>query len=108
MDSVAVAGVRGGDVIDDGVAGPGAVDGDQQVAPVRGGPSPSSTRSPNLSSRHSRTRELATTKSNAEIASEFCVSANTIKAHVKFLLRELDVTNRRSAVRPGRELRLIA
>ena len=38
-------------------------------------------------------------KSNAEIASESCVSAKTIKAQVKNPFRKLDVNNRRSAVR---------
>lgn len=52
--------------------------------------------------------ELATMKSNAEIAVGFYVSVNTVKAHVKNLFRKLDVSNRRSAVRRGRELRLIA
>ena len=36
VDPVAAAGVQRGDVVDDLVAGPGAVDGDQQVPAVSG------------------------------------------------------------------------
>ncbi|MEI6620712.1 MAG: LuxR C-terminal-related transcriptional regulator [Actinomycetes bacterium] len=51
--------------------------------------------------------ELSTMKSNAEIASEFYVSINTVKAHLKNLYRKLDVRSRREAVRRGRELGLL-
>ena len=51
--------------------------------------------------------ELPTMESNAEIAKAFYISANTVKAHLKHLYRKLDVSNRREAVRRGRELGLI-
>jgi len=52
--------------------------------------------------------ELATWKSNAEIAEEFYVSVNTVKSHLQHLFRKLDVPNRRQAVRRARELGLIS
>ncbi len=51
--------------------------------------------------------ELPTMKSNAEIAAEFYVSQNTVKAHLKHMYRKLGVPSRREAVRRGRELGLI-
>ena len=44
---------------------------------------------------------------NEEIARDFYVSVNTVKAHLKALYRKLSVGSRREAVRRGRELRLI-
>jgi LuxR family maltose regulon positive regulatory protein len=52
--------------------------------------------------------ELATWKSNAEIAAEFYVSVNTVKSHLQHLFRKLGVTNRRQAVRRARGLGLIS
>jgi LuxR family maltose regulon positive regulatory protein len=47
---------------------------------------------------------LPTMESNAEIAEDFFVSVNTVKAHLKALYRKLGVGSRRDAVRRGREL----
>ena len=52
--------------------------------------------------------ELAAMRSNDEIAAQFYVSVNTVKSHLKNLYRKLTVTNRREAVRRGRDLRLIS
>ena len=53
-------------------------------------------------------RFLPTMMSNAEIASEMFVSVNTVKTHLKHIYRKLDVSDRRDAVRRGRELRLLS
>jgi LuxR family maltose regulon positive regulatory protein len=43
----------------------------------------------------------------AEIAAVLCVSANTVKTHVRHVYQKLGVSRRRDAVRRGRELSLI-
>jgi DNA-binding CsgD family transcriptional regulator len=53
-------------------------------------------------------RFLPTMMSNTEIAAEMFVSVNTVKTHLKHIYRKLDVTDRRDAVRRGRELRLLS
>jgi LuxR family transcriptional regulator, maltose regulon positive regulatory protein len=53
-------------------------------------------------------RFLPTMMSNAEIATEMFVSVNTVKTHLKHIYRKLDVSERREAVRRGRELRLLS
>ena len=53
-------------------------------------------------------RFLPTMMSNAEIASELFVSVNTVKTHLKHIYRKLDVSERRDAVRRGRELHLLS
>jgi LuxR family maltose regulon positive regulatory protein len=53
-------------------------------------------------------RFLPTLMSNAEIASEMFVSVNTVKTHLKHIYRKLDVSERRGAVRRGRELHLLS
>jgi LuxR family maltose regulon positive regulatory protein len=53
-------------------------------------------------------RFLPTMMSNAEIASEMFVSVNTVKTHLKHIYRKLDVSERRDAVRRGRELHLLS
>ncbi|HSK27576.1 MAG TPA: LuxR C-terminal-related transcriptional regulator [Jiangellales bacterium] len=50
---------------------------------------------------------LPSMQSNAEIAADFFVSVNTVKAHLKALYRKLGVGSRREAVRRGRELGLL-
>lgn len=50
---------------------------------------------------------LPTMESNAEIAADFYVSVNTVKAHLKALYRKLGVASRRDAVRRGRDLGLL-
>ncbi|GEL93413.1 hypothetical protein CCO02nite_00710 [Cellulomonas composti] len=50
---------------------------------------------------------LPTMGTNSEIASDFFVSVNTVKAHLKSLYRKLGVDSRREAVRRGRELGLL-
>jgi LuxR family transcriptional regulator, maltose regulon positive regulatory protein len=51
-------------------------------------------------------RYLGGVLSNVEIASELCVSVNTVKTHVKGIYRKLGVSGRRQAIRRGRELHL--
>lgn len=53
-------------------------------------------------------RCLPTMLSNREIAEELYVSVNTVKTHLKHIYRKLDASDRRSAVRRARELRLLA
>jgi LuxR family maltose regulon positive regulatory protein len=53
-------------------------------------------------------RFLPTMMSNTEIAAEMFVSVNTVKTHLKHIYRKLDVTDRRDAVRRGRDLRLLS
>jgi LuxR family maltose regulon positive regulatory protein len=53
-------------------------------------------------------RFLPTLMSNAEIASEMFVSVNTVKTHLKHIYRKLDVSERRDAVRRGRDLYLLS
>jgi LuxR family maltose regulon positive regulatory protein len=53
-------------------------------------------------------RFLPTMMSNAEIAAEMFVSVNTVKTHLKHIYQKLDVSERRDAVRRGRELRLLS
>jgi len=52
-------------------------------------------------------RYLASTLSNAEIASELYVSVNTVKTHQRALYRKLGVTGRREAVGRARSLDLL-
>jgi len=50
---------------------------------------------------------LPTMQTNSEIAADFYVSVNTVKAHLKALFRKLGVDSRREAVRRARELGLL-
>ncbi len=50
---------------------------------------------------------LPTMQTNSEIAADFYVSVNTVKAHLKALYRKLGVDSRREAVRRARELGLL-
>jgi LuxR family maltose regulon positive regulatory protein len=52
-------------------------------------------------------RHLRSMMSTAEIASMLCVSANTVKTHVKNVYRKLGVSRRRDAVRRAQEVGLI-
>ena len=53
--------------------------------------------------RHVATGMLST----AEVASEMCISINTVKAHLKSSYRKLAATHRGEAVRRARQLELI-
>jgi len=52
-------------------------------------------------------RHVAGMLSTAEIASEMCVSINTVKTHLKNIYRKLAATGRGQAVRRARQLELI-
>jgi LuxR family maltose regulon positive regulatory protein len=52
-------------------------------------------------------RYLASTLSNAEIASELYLSVNTVKSHQRMVYRKLGADGRRDAVRRAKELRLL-
>ncbi len=79
-----------------------------QVAPRRPpATDPPSLREPLTARELAMLVELPTMKSNAEIAREYFVSVNTVKAHLKNVYRKLDVDSRRSAVRRARELDLL-
>jgi LuxR family maltose regulon positive regulatory protein len=53
-------------------------------------------------------RYLPTNLSRPEIAAELSVSPNTVNAHIRSIYAKLQVTDRSSAVRRARELRLLA
>jgi LuxR family maltose regulon positive regulatory protein len=52
-------------------------------------------------------RLLVAGLSNADIAQELVVSANTVKTHVKSIYRKLDISSRDEAREVARELRLL-
>jgi LuxR family maltose regulon positive regulatory protein len=52
-------------------------------------------------------RFLATGMSTGEIASELCVSVNTVKTHLAAIYRKLPARKRREAVNRARELELL-
>jgi LuxR family maltose regulon positive regulatory protein len=52
-------------------------------------------------------RYLASTLSNAEIASELYLSVNTVKTHQRMIYRKLGADGRRDAVRRAKQLRLL-
>jgi LuxR family maltose regulon positive regulatory protein len=52
-------------------------------------------------------RHLRSMMSTTEIASMLCVSANTVKTHVKNVYRKLGVGRRRDAIRRAQEVGLI-
>jgi LuxR family maltose regulon positive regulatory protein len=56
---------------------------------------------------HAVLRFLATNLSAAEIATEMCVSVNTVKTHVAAIYRKLAASRRREAVLRARELELL-
>lgn len=76
-------------------------------APKPGGPEPAPLVEALTERELAILAELPTWKANHEIADEFYVSVNTVKAHLKGLYRKLDVTNRSDAVRRARELGLL-
>ncbi|BCL13228.1 LuxR C-terminal-related transcriptional regulator [Micromonospora sagamiensis] len=76
--------------------------------PVRGGGEPERGLDEPLTERElTILRYLQSILSNVEIASELCLSVNTVKTHVRNIYRKLDATRRREAVRRARELHLI-
>jgi LuxR family maltose regulon positive regulatory protein len=52
-------------------------------------------------------RYLASTLSNAEIASELYLSVNTVKTHQRMIYRKLGADGRRDAVRRAKQLRIL-
>jgi DNA-binding NarL/FixJ family response regulator len=52
-------------------------------------------------------RYLASTLSNAEIASELYLSVNTVKTHQRMIYRKLGAAGRRDAVRRAKQLRIL-
>jgi len=50
---------------------------------------------------------LAGMLTTAEVASEMCISINTVKARLKSIYRKLAATHRGEAVRRARQLKLI-
>ena len=52
-------------------------------------------------------RHMATSMSNQEIADELYVSVNTVKTHIKHVLRKLDATSRTQAVQQARIARYL-
>ena len=52
-------------------------------------------------------RLLRGTLTRREIAQELCVSANTIKSHVRAVYQKLGVSSRRDAIQRGRELGIL-
>ena len=52
-------------------------------------------------------RHLAEMLSTAEIAGAMFVSVNTVRTHIRSILRKLSVSRRNQAVRRGRELGLV-
>ncbi|BBF44471.1 transcriptional activator of maltose regulon, MalT [Lachnospiraceae bacterium KM106-2] len=52
-------------------------------------------------------KQLATNRSNMEIAQQLCISLNTVKHHTKNIYQKLDVNSRQKAVYCARELGLI-
>jgi LuxR family transcriptional regulator, maltose regulon positive regulatory protein len=75
-------------------AGCGAADGPAVIEPLTG-------REQEVLSR------VAQLMSTAEIASELCISINTVKTHLKSVHRKLAVAHRREAVRRARQLKLL-
>jgi LuxR family maltose regulon positive regulatory protein len=53
-------------------------------------------------------RYLPTNLSRPEIAAELCVSVNTVNTHIRSIYAKLQATDRSSAVRHARSLRLLA
>ena len=53
-------------------------------------------------------RFLPTNMSRPEIASELCISVNTVNTHVRSIYAKLQARDRSSAVQRARELRLLS
>jgi LuxR family transcriptional regulator, maltose regulon positive regulatory protein len=77
-------------------------------ATARGGAAKGRLREPMSDRELAVLRLLPTMLSNAEIAAELYVSVNTVKTHLKHIYGKLDAHDRRTAVRRGRELGLLA
>jgi LuxR family maltose regulon positive regulatory protein len=75
--------------------------------PLRSEPPPSVLGEPLTERELTVLRYMQSILSNVEIASELCLSVNTVKTHVRNIYRKLDATRRREAVRRARELRLL-
>jgi len=52
-------------------------------------------------------RHLAEMLSTAEIAASMFVSVNTVRTHIRSILRKLSVSRRNEAVRRAKELRIL-
>jgi LuxR family maltose regulon positive regulatory protein len=52
--------------------------------------------------------KIAAHYSTEEIAAEMFISVNTVRSHVRNILRKLSATRRQQAVRTARQLQLIA
>lgn len=71
------------------------------------GPGPPALGEPLTEREMTVLRYLQSILSTVEIASELCVSVNTVKTHVRNIYRKLAATRRRDAVRRARELHLL-
>jgi LuxR family transcriptional regulator, maltose regulon positive regulatory protein len=78
-----------------------------RLGPSPAGPEPEPLLEPLTERELAMLAALPTMESNTEIAADFYVSVNTVKAHLKALYRKLGVGTRREAVRRGRELGLL-
>ncbi|MEU0373779.1 LuxR C-terminal-related transcriptional regulator [Streptomyces sp. NPDC006283] len=72
--------------------------------PGLGGPVPIEALSPR---EREVLEQVARMMSTDEIATELCVSTNTVKTHLRSIYRKLGVSRRREAVERGRQLHLI-
>jgi LuxR family maltose regulon positive regulatory protein len=78
------------------------------AAASRPAPTPVAHLTQELSERETEVlQHLAEMLSTAEIAAAMFISVNTVRTHIRSILRKLGVTRRNQAVRRARELRLL-